>query len=200
LIKQPWTWWPYPVANPHTKHTDVSVHSDETVGEMELAWGKKVSKAFKEKVVGIAAHVGTDPHFLMAAMAVETARTFSPSIRNPKSGATGLIQFTASTAEGMGTSTDALGKMGALEQLDWVEAYFRPYVGKLRGLDDLYMAILWPRAIGKPASFVLFAQPTTEYAHNRSLDANDDGTITKAEAARRVRQHLVQGMRVELRG
>jgi hypothetical protein len=32
------------------------------------------------------------------------------------------------------------------------------------------------------------------------LDADNDGVVTKAEAASRVQQHLVEGMRDELRG
>jgi hypothetical protein len=224
--KQPWTWRPYSGSNPHTKHIHVSVLPDKTryddtsdwsltaaeiakvktdfgvatVGDMQLAWGRKVDGPFKEKVVAICARLGIDPNFLMAAMAFESARTFSPSIQNSASKATGLIQFMPSTATGMGTSISALARMSALEQLDWVEAYFKPYVGKLRDLDDLYMAILWPKAVGKPASFVLFARPTRQYAQNSGLDANDDGTVTKAEAANRVQQHLVEGMREEFRG
>jgi hypothetical protein len=224
--KQPWVWRPYSGSNPHTKHIHVSVLPDkglyddvtdwsltaaevakvktdfgvDTVGAMQIAWGRKVAPSFKEKVVAICAGLGVDPNFLMAAMAFESARTFSPSIQNPASKATGLIQFMPSTAAGMGTSISALAKMSALEQLDWVEAYFKPHSGKLRDLDDVYMAILWPKAVGKPASFVLFAQPTKQYAQNRGLDANDDGTVTKAEAASRVQQHLVEGMREEFRG
>ena len=60
--------------------------------------------------------------------------------------------------------------------------------------------MVWPKAIGKPASFVLFAAPEKAYQLNRGLDANDDGAVTKAEAANRVQQHLIEGMRAELRG
>ena len=105
-----------------------------------------------------------------------------------------------STAKSLGTTTAKLRKMTALKQLDYVEAYFSPYRGKLKDLDDLYMAILWPRAVAKPASYVLFANPQGPYRANRGLDANNDGSVTKAEAANQVRQHLVEGLRHELRG
>lgn len=62
------------------------------------------------------------------------------------------------------------------------------------------MAILWPRAIGKPSSHVLFAQGSREYQQNKGLDENDDGVVTKVEAANRVYLHLVEGMREGLRG
>jgi hypothetical protein len=103
------------------------------------------------------------------------------------------------TAKGLGTSIEALKRMTPLTQLDYVQRYFAPYKGRLKDLSDLYMAILWPKAVGKPASYVLFAKGSREYSQNH-LDANNDGTVTKIEAANRVQQHLVEGMRDELRG
>ena len=61
------------------------------------------------------------------------------------------------------------------------------------------MAILWS-AVGKPASHVLFVNRSRQYSQNKGLDVNFDGVVTKAEAASRVQQHLVEGMRPELRG
>jgi hypothetical protein len=61
----------------------------EAVEDMELAWGKKVSPAFKRKVIEISAELGMDPNNLMAAMAFESARTFRADIENPLSGASG---------------------------------------------------------------------------------------------------------------
>jgi Transglycosylase SLT domain len=225
-VVSPWKWRAYRGVNPHTKHMHVSVlpkkdkYDDDsdwnltvaavadlqstfdapTLSAIELAWGKKVDRAFKEKVIAISAKLGIDPNHLMAAMAFESARTFRADIVNPGSGATGLIQFMPSTAKSLGTTTAKLRKMTAVKQLDYVEAYFSPYRGKLRDLDDLYMAILWPRAVAKPASYVLFVNPQAPYKANRGLDANNDGAVTKAEAANRVRQHLIEGLRQELRG
>jgi hypothetical protein len=90
--------------------------------------------------------------------------------------------------------------MTALAQLDYVRRYFLPYKGSLKDLNDLYMAILWPRAIGRPSSYVLFAEGSREYRQNKGLDVNTDGVVTKVEAANKVQQHLVEGMREELRG
>jgi hypothetical protein len=223
---QPWTWRPYTGTNPHNKHVHISVLPEKAkydsradwqltqaqvqrlaetfaaaaVEDIEVAWGKKVTAAFKRRVIEIAAEFGIDPNYLMAAMAFESARTFSPSIENPYSGAVGLIQFMPSTARGLGTSTAALKRMTALAQLDYVRCYFLPYKGRLKDLNDLYMAILWPRAIGRPSSYVLFAEGSREYRQNRGLDVNTDGVVTKVEAANKVQQHLVEGMREELRG
>jgi hypothetical protein len=222
---QRWKWRAYKGKNPHTKHVHISVLPDKAkyddeqdwqltqaaVGnlvmafeaaapaDIELAWGKRVDALFKRKVIEISAELGIDPNYLMAAMAFESMRTFSASIQSPHTKATGLIQFMPSTAKALGTSIDALKRMTPLAQLDYVRMYFEPYRGKLRDLSDLYMAILWPKAVGKPLSYVLFAKGSTAYRQNH-LDTNNDGAVTKIEAASRVQQHLVEGMREELRG
>jgi hypothetical protein len=90
--------------------------------------------------------------------------------------------------------------MTPVAQLDFVRRYFLPQKGRLNDLNDVYMAILWPRAVGRPASHVLFVNGSRQYSQNKGLDVNFDGVVTKAEAASRVQQHLVEGMRPELRG
>ena len=160
----------------------------------QIAWGAKVSEAFRDRVIGIAAELGTDPDFLMAAMAFESGETFSPSIKCAAgSGATGLIQFMPSTATGLGTSIAVLAAMSPEEQLDYVLKYLHPYKNRIGSLEDLYMAILKPAAIGKPDSFVVFKGGTRAYEQNSGLDANKDGQVTKDEAAVHVREALIKG-------
>lgn len=158
-----------------------------------MAWGTKVSPAFRVKVHAMAARLGLEVDHLMAVMAFETGETFDPAIRNPLSGATGLIQFMPATARRLGTSTDALASMSAEEQLDWVERYFATWRGRLGTLADTYMAVLWPRAIGKPDDYALFKEPSTAYRQNRGLDRNKDGAVTKHEAAWKVQRALDRG-------
>lgn len=161
-----------------------------------LAWGQKVPAEFREKVFEVASALQVEPDELMAVMAFESAETFRPDIKNMAgSGATGLIQFMPATAKGLGTSTDALARMSAVEQLEWVRTYFKPYAGRLTSLSDLYMAVLWPRAIGKPDNYVLWSKATkpTTYAQNAGLDADKDGFITKQEAAAKVVEKLHKG-------
>lgn len=159
--------------------------------------GKKVvgisntSQSFKDKVVHIAESLQTKPIFLMAVMSFETGGTFSPSKRNRVSGAIGLIQFMASTAIGLGTSLDALARMNALEQLDYVENYLKPFRGRLLTLEDAYMAVLFPTAIGKGRQFVLFKSPSIEYRQNSGLDISKNGQITVAEAATLVEARII---------
>ncbi len=165
-----------------------------TMADMPLAWGKKVDGAFKGKVVEISQALAIDPNDLMAVMAFETGRSFSPSVRNPHSSATGLIQFMDATAQGLGTTTDKLSEMSAVEQLGYVYAYLKPFRGRMADIYDLYMAVLWPKAVGQPKSYVLFASSSKSYRANSGLDANSDGTVTKAEAADRVVRMQVEGM------
>ena len=166
----------------------------------EIAWGAKVSPKFKAKVIALCAELGCDPSHLMAAMAFETGATFSASIRNKVSGATGLIQFMPSTAKGLGTTTDALAAMTAEDQLDFVRAYFQPFKGRLLTISDVYMAILWPAAVGKPEAHVLFKSPSKQFQQNAGLDVNKDGQVTKGEAAGKVYDRLQKGLAVGLRG
>ena len=163
--------------------------------EEQLIYAGKVSKAFQEKVKWIAARLGVDPNYLMAVMAFESDKTFRPDIRNyAGSSGTGLIQFMDFTARGLDTTTAKLAAMTAEQQLDYVERYFKPYTGRLKTLEDTYMAVLWPRAVGKPSGYVLFKKPTLAYRQNRGLDRNGDGNITKWEAAEKVREAYREGL------
>lgn len=122
-----------------------------------LCFGARVSKPFRDRVRSGSLSLGMSPNHLMACMAFESGLTFSPSIRNAAgSGAVGLIQFMPQTAVALGTTTEALAEMTALGQLEYVFDYFRNMSNRLQTLNDVYMAILWPSAVGKPDSDVIF--------------------------------------------
>jgi hypothetical protein len=160
-----------------------------------LAWGARVSPAFREEVRAVCGRLGCTADHLMAAMAFESVETFSPAVKNPMSGATGLIQFMPETAQLLGTNLDDLAALTAEEQLYYVEKYFQPFKGKLTTLEDIYMAILWPRAVGQPNDFVLFSSGSIQYTQNMNLDDDGDGIITKEETASQVNSKLVKGLR-----
>lgn len=165
-----------------------------------IAWGNKVPVEFRTKIVELCSRLwGADsryPSWLMACMAFESGLTFSPSVRNPASSAVGLIQFMSGTAAELGTTTSALAKMTAVEQLDWVEKYFRLYgwYKKITSLDDMYMRILWPRAIGQPDNYPLWSISSSAYRVNAGLDTDNNGIITKHEAVGKVRVLFNQGL------
>jgi hypothetical protein len=130
-------------------------------------------------------------------MAFESGRTFSPVVRNAAgSGAIGLIQFMPAVCPSLGVTPEQLLALTAEQQLKYVHEYFRPYKGRLQSLEDVYMAILWPRAIGKPLDYVLWDKETrpTTYRQNSGLDMNKDGSVTKEEATAGVRREYLLGL------
>jgi hypothetical protein len=162
-----------------------------------LAWGARVIPEFRARVFLLCDHLGwseAQASELMAVMAFETGRTFSAKVRNPHSSACGLLQFMAATAKGMGTTTTKLAAMTDVAQLDYVERYLLPMARRIASLEDLYMAVLWPAAIGKPLDTVLWSAGTPSFAVNRGLDANHNGQVTKREAAAKVREQLAVGL------
>ncbi len=124
-------------------------------------------------------------------MAWESGCTFSASeATSAGSGAVGLIQFMPQTAGQLHTTTAKLAAMTALAQLDYVDLYFRPWRGKLHNLGDLYCAILWPDAVGKPDSYVMFTEGGAHpalYLRNRGLDVDHSGHYHAIRGRRRHR-------------
>ena len=173
---------------------------------LEIAWGKKVSPEFKNKVIKIAQRLQIDVNYLMASMAFETGGSFDPAETNDI-GATGLIQFLPSTAKELGTTTDALRKMSAVDQLDYVEKYFinimeqyATNIPAIMTLEDVYMAILWPKAIGQPVETVIFSEGSSAYKNNLPLDSNNDKKVTIQEACTIVRNYLNRGLEAQNKG
>lgn len=161
-----------------------------------IAWGSHVSQTFRDRICWTADELGIDVSWLMAVIAFETGRTFKADTYNVAgSGAVGLIQFMPTTAAGLGTTSDALAGMSAEDQIRYVYRYLLPHRGRIMSLSDLYMAILWPAAVGKPPDYVLFdkrRQPKA-YTQNSGLDENQDLQITKSEAVQRVYRELERG-------
>ncbi len=141
---------------------------------------QNTSSGFRSALAEMALSLGLDPSFLAACMRVETGGTFSPSIQNPSTKATGLIQFMPDTARNMGTSIDALARMSPTKQLEWVKRYFAPYARRIRPHvpGDYYLAVFWPAAIGRPASDVIATAGSRVYDQNKGLDRDGDGRIT----------------------
>lgn len=150
-----------------------------------------VTPEFIDAVEQMAERLGTQPEYILAAMSFETGGRFDPSIQNGI-GATGLIQFLKSTAQGLGTTTDKLAKMSAVAQLAFVEKYFEPFKGKLGTLEAVYTSIL--SGSPKKPDAVLFKAGTPAYKLN-PLDWNDDGIITAREATTPVAARMFGGVK-----
>lgn len=155
---------------------------------------KRNQLQFVEKIKSISNALKIDPNWLMILINAESAGTFSPSVRNPNGGATGLIQFMPATARGLGTSTEALAKMTNVQQLDWVYKYFKPYTGRIKSYFDLYLATFFPAGIGKNDDYVFATKklPASVIARdNKGIDRwPRDGKITMAEFKQYVRSTI----------
>lgn len=135
---------------------------------------------FNTKLGKVADALGVQSNDLLAIMKQESG--VNPKAVNRSSGATGLIQFIPSTARKLGTTTDELYNMSAVEQLDYVYKYFKMIgVKPGMGLGDLYIAVFYPAALGQDDNHVISASGHAVYDQNRGLDRNKDGTITVAD-------------------
>ena len=135
--------------------------------------------AFVAKIKDICAKLSIEPNWLMFAMNLETAGTFSHTIVN-SIGATGLIQFMPSTAIDLGTTTAKLRQMTNIEQLDYVYKYLRRYgYGKMHSFEDVYLTIFYPVAVGKPDTYVITSDSVARA--NPLFDTNKDLNIGKLE-------------------
>lgn len=171
------------------------------------AWSKLVSSEFLAAVVAGCAKRGWPIEavdWLMACMHFETGGTFSPTIQNG-AGAKyfGLIQFGNAAAQDLGTTVEALVKLSQIDQLAWVFKYFDMWVkrGKtITQLEDFYLTIFYPKAVGKKADEVLFRRDSSDaleaksYAQNNGFDSNKDGTITIGEISVRLYDTYYKGM------
>jgi len=187
--------------NKSDAQNEVSINKDanviiESKSGFNYEWtGKYVTDEFKTKVIEICEKLKMNPDDLMAIMAFESG--FNPTARNPRSGATGLIQWMPETAADYGVSTDDLAKMSAFEQLDYVYKYFKPYAGKIHDIKDAYMVVFMPIAVGKEDDYILGIKGSNKifyddktygdvYKNNSILDYDGDGVIYKWEAAKKV--------------
>ncbi|MCV5342620.1 hypothetical protein OFC87_37405, partial [Escherichia coli] len=68
-----------PLLSKIVEEHDASTVSSIADPENAVAWGGKVSPEFKSKVIRISKKLKINPNHLMACLAFETAKTFSPS-------------------------------------------------------------------------------------------------------------------------
>ena len=103
-----------------------------------------------DDIVALGAALGVDPYFIANVIHVESG--FNPQAYNTKSGASGLIQFTTTTAQGLGTTTSKLRGMTPKAQFQYVIKYFMQYKGRMKTQADVYIAIFQPGRLGQPLS------------------------------------------------
>lgn len=145
---------------------------------------------FDAKVKLIAHNLGIpNPNWLYFVMYFETAKTLDHTIQSPATNATGLLQFMPSTSKSLGTTVDKLKAMTNIQQLDYVERYLAYYKGLFKSFVDLYLAVFFPLAIGKPDDFIIETKrlkASVIAKQNPVFDLNKDQKITKAEIKKRL--------------
>lgn len=143
---------------------------------------------FESRVRDVARRLEVHPDWLMAVMYSESQ--FHADIENHKgSGAVGLIQFMPRTCSALGYTAEQIKRMSAVQQLAVVELYLlevKERYGNFKDLTDLYLAVLYPKAIKGDACYSLYANPSKSYKQNRGLDENGDGFVCKLDIANRM--------------
>jgi hypothetical protein len=157
--------------------------------ELATPYLKDVS-GFEREVKKVAEKLEVPPEWLMSVMYSESK--FDAGIANHRgSGAVGLIQWMPATAKDFGTTTDKIKNMTHVEQLDYVYKYLHRVRSKYRNfesLTDLYLAILYPRALEGDFCYALYASPSTAYKQNSGLDENQDGIVSVKDIDSRMKR------------
>lgn len=159
----------------------------ESASKISPAEANKLGPQFVQRVKEIAQRINCNYLDIMAVMKAESG--IKATAVNKHSGATGLIQFMPKTALGLGTTTQALRCMTALQQLDYVEKYLvqaKRAAGFWSGEPLSYAqvsALVFSPGTAKRGS--LASRGSKAYAQNATLDRNHDGVITSAELCMR---------------
>ncbi len=149
---------------------------------------------FRETLVGMGHRLNIDPSWILAVMFHES-RLNPAALNHRGSGATGLIQFMGPALKDinqrLGTRyyLSDLRRMDAVSQLRLVEAYYemvQERYGPIRNFTDAYLAVLFPRSVGKSPGHVLFSRPSRRYLQNSGLDMDKDGRVTVGDISTRL--------------
>ena len=191
---------------------EVSDRQDSTFGadpspKQSVARVKGIEKLSKTDLAALARtakDLGMQTDWLAAVISFETAGSFSPSVLNAAgSGAFGLIQFLPSTAaaifklpntpEGRAQAVAKGRAMSFAQQLkEMVIPYFKG--GTYKSLDDVYLKVFYPAAMGKASDYVVGQAGTKTYEQNKGFDKNADGEITRSEITSRINAQLTAAL------
>ena len=147
------------------------------------------------KVQQVSKDLNVNTNWLLAVMYFESAKTFSPSIKNGI-GSVGLIQFTRDksgvnykTINGKRYLLDDIAKMSFIQQMDLVKEYYKQVyrmlnIKTINSFVDLYLVTFFPRAVNQPLDYVFSTSGLSASkiaSQNPIFDKNKDQKITKKE-------------------
>lgn len=133
-------------------------------------------------IARVAKNIGVNPNDLAAVISFETGGTFSPSAKNPKSSATGLIQFMSGSGgtkgKYYGMTRDQFASLSFEQQMAYVEKYYKDRDKRFRAgnesknsTGDVYGAVTgWG-----------YKRGTAAYDLNAVWDSNNNDVIEKGE-------------------
>ena len=112
---------------------------------------------------------------------------WDPSVTNPASGATGLIQFMPFVLRRWGMSRNQVRQMSAAQQAPLVGRFFREanVFGKYKVPGDTYLAVAAPSFVGRADSAVVYKRGSKAWRQNKAWRPPGGGDIT-AGSIRRV--------------
>lgn len=147
-----------------------------------------IPKAASDAILEGAKRLGVNPNDLAAVISFETSGTFRTNIRNPKSSATGLIQFMDGSdnkedGKYFGMTRNQFGNLLPLQQMEYVVKYLKGRgIGAGSGVGEIYDAV---------AGYG-YKRGTESYRLNKVWDVNKDGVVAKGEAVtgKRFKQHI----------
>jgi len=177
---------------------------------VQLNKGEKLAD-FEQTMNSLCTKLEINPNWLMMVMWSESrlnaqavnkqaGDSTNPAVRAANR-AVGLIQFMPDTAKNLGTTTQKLYAMSAIDQLHFVYAYFKPWTGKIHSYFDLYLITFFPIAVGKPDEYIL---ETTKLAaskiakQNPFFDMNKDGKLTVGEIKRKMYESIPEAVVAEV--
>ena len=96
-----------------------------------------------------------------------------------------------STARDYNLTVEKIRNMNHIEQLDLVYRYLndkRKQYGDFESLTELYLAILYPKALNEEYCYTLYANPSVAYKMNSGLDMDKDGRVTIQDIDKRMKK------------
>ncbi len=152
---------------------------------------EKIPPAALRAIVDTADSLGIAPDWLLAVETFESG--FNPAAVNKFSGATGAIQWMPSTAINLGTTVAALKQMTLEEQQKYVYLYLRGFKGRMKSLEDTYLAVFMPSLMGKSDDAIAGQREggstfqAAVYKQNAGFDSSGSGVITRGNIVRTIR-------------
>jgi hypothetical protein len=144
----------------------------------ELKISKYFNKCDRKEARRICKELGIETKWFYSAIKIESGGNRKAQNKNSK--ATGLIGFLPSTAKRLNTSVEEIQQMSNIEQFECIKKYIKVSTKgrKIKSKIDLYLAILYPSALGRPNSYVIAKKNTNACNWNKPLDVDKDSTLT----------------------